>query len=996
MASSTAPIAGMRTAGKAALLFVAFLSNCYLTVMLSRHTGSFAVVWPADAVVLGVLLLSRPREWPACILAAGAGNFAAIMLAGDSALTALGFAASNMTELVVAATTLHRFRAPSGWLTTVKSLMLLLGIAGILAPAIGASISAAVGHLSFHVPYLLVWRNRLIADTVGMLVIVPLLLAWLRGAAAAAENRRRPQEAFLIATGLIGATALTLIQSDGSLAANHMSLILALPFQIWATLRFGARGATIANAFVGLAGIAAILAAGATPPGPNNAAETLIALQALLAATSLSTLLLAAALDERRAAEKRLRDAFDSIGAGFALFDADDRLVLSNSMHQRMYAKNADLMVPGVRFEDILRGSVARGQHPDATGRVDAWVKERLQRHLNPGDPIEQDRGDGQWLLICERRTSDGGIVGTWTDISRQKAQEETLRRNDTRLRQAEVRARAAEERLRDVIESMNEGLTAYDADGRLVLTNRRTLEIYPTLADVLVPGATFEDFLRQGVARGVFDTGGAPMDAFLAEHAALPTDRRKDLEADLTDGRWLLVSRQRTSDGGMVHVRTDITRLKQQERALRENEERLRLAEARLRDAIEQLDEAFVLFDSDDRLVLCNEKFRQICDESVHPIVPGITFETIVRDRAEGGFVADAVGRVEEWVAERMQRHRNPTSAFELQQTDGRWLLIADRRTADGGYVGIRTEITRLKHQERELKDNEDRLRGMLRELEESHAKLERQSFMLTKLAEEAAVRGQQAQAANTAKSQFLANISHELRTPLNAILGFSEIMKGEMLGPLGSRQYRGYAADIHDSGTLLLSVIDDLLDLSKIEAGKYELHEQDCRPESVLRDAVRIVAERANSAGVRIHLRPVTDLPGLRADNRLIKQVLLNLLSNSIKFTPSGGTITLAAAVDAEGSLSLSVADTGIGIPGDQLERVLQPFVQVENIMTRSHTGTGLGLPLCKALMDLHGGRLTLASEPGNGTVATISFPRERSILSDDHGATVAASAA
>ena len=994
MALSTTPVSGIRTAGKAALIFAAFLLSCSLAVALSRLTGAFAVVWPADAIVLGILLLSQPREWPACILAAGAGNTATILLAGDGPLTAFGFAASNMTELLVAASVLQCFRAPSGWLASVRSLMVLLGVAGVLAPTLGASISGAVIHFSFHAPYLSVWRNRLIADTVGMLVIVPLLLAWLRGTAAAPEIRQRPGEIVLIAAGLIGATALTLAQPDSSLAANHMSLILALPFQIWATLRFGARGATVANAFVGLAGIVTILTTDVVP-GATGAGESLIALQALLAATSLSTLLLAAALNERRAAEARLRDAFDSIGAGFALFDADDRLVLSNSMHQKMYAKNADLMVPGARFEDMLRGSVARGQHPDAIGRVDEWMKERLHQHLHPGDPIEQYRGDGQWLLICERQTSDGGIVGTWTDISRQKAQEETLLGNEARLREAEARARGAEARLRDVIESMNEGLAAYDAAGRLVLTNRRTLEMYPTLAEVLVPGATFEDFLRQGVARGVFDTGGSPMDAFLREHLDVPADRRKSLEADLLDGRWLLVSRQRTSDGGMVHVRTDITRLKQQEQALRENEERLRLAEARLRDAIEQLDEAFVLFDADDRLVLCNEKFREICDESAHPVVPGITFETIVRDRAEGGFVADAVGREEEWIAERMQRHRNPKSPFELEQTDGRWLLIADRRTADGGYVGIRTEITRLKHQERALKDNEERLRGMLRELEESHAKLERQSIMLTKLADEAAERGQQAQAANRAKSQFLANISHELRTPLNAILGFSEIMKEEMLGPLGSRQYRGYAGDIHESGTLLLSVIDDLLDLSKIEAGKYELHEQDCRPESILRDTVRIVAERANSAGVKVQQRTAPDLPGLRADSRLIKQVLLNLLSNSIKFTPSGGMITVAATVDGDGALSLSVADTGIGIPGDQLERVLQPFVQVENIMTRSHSGTGLGLPLCKALMELHDGRLTLESEPGNGTVVTIRFPPERSIPAD-RSAAVAASAA
>jgi len=1124
MSISATPGSATRTAGKAALLFVLYLLSMYATIALSRHIDSFAVVWPATAIAVAFLLLAPPREWPAYVLAAGIANVVAIMLAGRGLPAAAEFAACNLLEMLLAATALHRLRAPGGWLATVRSLVAFLSVAGAMVPAISAALVAAILHATFDAPYWAVFQNRWVADGVGMLIIAPLLLAWLRPETAPPEKRPGAVETMAVAAGLVAATALTFSRSSGSLAAHHTSLVLALPFQIWATLRFGARGATTANAFVVLVGIAGMMVAGGAPLNQEGAADALIALQAFLAATSLATLLLAAALTERRTAEIRLRDAVESIGAGFALFDADDRLVLSNSMHGRMYAKNAKMLVPGTRFEDILRGSVARGQHPDADGRSDDWVTERMRRHLNPGDPIEQHIGNGQWLLICERRTSDGGIVGTWTDISRQKAQEDALRENEAQLRLAEARARAAEARLRDAIDNMHEGLTLYDADGRLVLTNRRMQEIYPNLSDVLAPGTTYEEFLRQGVARGIFTTDGRSIDAWLPEFMRLPLDQRQDVETDLADGRWLLISRQRTADGGTVQVRTDITRLKQQENALRENEERLRLAEARLRDAvesigegislfdaedrlvlsnsahrrwygkgadlfvpgtrfediiragialghhpdaagreeawvaerlhrhrnpgepfeqpigegrwervserrtsdggtvgvwtdisglklqeetlrrngeqlraaeararaaeqqlldaIEQLDEAFVLFDAEDRLILCNERFRELCNESAHPVVPGITFETIVRDCAEGGFIADAEGRVEEWIAERMQRHRKPGAPFELQQADGRWLLIADRRTADGGYVGIRTDISRLKNQGLELKNNEERLRGMLRELEESHAKLERQSFMLTKLADEAAARGAQAQSANLAKSQFLANVSHELRTPLNAILGFSEIMKDEILGPLGSAQYRGYAADIHDSGTLLLSVINDLLDLSKIEAGKYELHEEDCTPAAILRDAIRLVAERADAAGVGIRQRVPAGLPGLRADGRLVKQILLNLLTNAIKFTPAGGTITLGAEVAAEGGLSLTVTDTGIGIPLDQMERVLQPFIQVESIMTRSHTGTGLGLPLCKALAELHGARLLLASEIGHGTTATIAFPAERTI--------------
>ncbi|MGH6929568.1 MAG: PAS-domain containing protein, partial [Dongiaceae bacterium] len=642
-------------------------------------------------------------------------------------------------------------------------------------------------------------------------------------------------------------------------------------------------------------------------------------------------------------------------------------------MHREMYAENREVLVPGAKFEDIVRSSAARGLHPSAAGREEEWVRERLQRHLNPGEPIEQDRGNGQWLLICERKMSDGGIVGTWTDISRLKAQESKLIASEQRMRVAESRARSAEGRLRDAIESMNEGFTAYDAKGRLTLTNKRMHEIYQSLADLLVPGSKFEDFLRGGVARGVFDTGGQTMDAFLAEHMNLPVGRRMALEADLADGRWLLVSRQRTADGGSVHVRTDITRLKQQEQELRENEERLRQAEARLRDAIESLNAAFALFDAQDRLVLCNGKYRELCEDIADCIVPGTTFETIVRRRVADGIIAEAIGQEEEWIAQRLQRHRYPGAAIEVMQSNGQWLMMAERRTADGGYVAIGTDVTRLKRQEQALMDNEDQLRGMLRELEESHAQLERQSIELTRLAEQAEAQGEAARAANAAKSEFLAHMSHELRTPLNSIIGFSEIMKTELLGPIGTPKYKSYAIDIHDSGTHLLNLINDLLDLAKIEAGRSELYEENCDLAQIIAASVHLLAEPAQRAGVTLSQHCDPTLPLLRGDERKIRQILLNLLSNAIKFTPAGGGVSVRARLLGDGAVTMSVADTGIGIPPDQIERVMEPFTQVEHVLSRSYAGTGLGLPLCKELAQLHGGTLVLTSIVGAGTTVT-----------------------
>ena len=237
-------------------------------------------------------------------------------------------------------------------------------------------------------------------------------------------------------------------------------------------------------------------------------------------------------------------------------------------------------------------------------------------------------------------------------------------------------------------------------------------------------------------------------------------------------------------------------------------------------------------------------------------------------------------------------------------------------------------------------------------------------------------------AEAANRSKSEFLANVSHELRTPLNAIIGFSEVMEHQMFGPLGNDHYRDYARDIRLSGTHLLEVINDILDLAKVEAGKIELQEQQVDIERVIESTVRLVRERAASRNIDLSVRIPDRLPELWADERKIKQILINLLSNAIKFTPEGGAVTVSATRDDGGRISLAVADTGIGIAKESLEVVLAPFGQVDSALSRKHTGTGLGLPLSKSLAELHGASLDLESELGKGTTVTVRFPQDRLI--------------
>lgn len=238
------------------------------------------------------------------------------------------------------------------------------------------------------------------------------------------------------------------------------------------------------------------------------------------------------------------------------------------------------------------------------------------------------------------------------------------------------------------------------------------------------------------------------------------------------------------------------------------------------------------------------------------------------------------------------------------------------------------------------------------------------------------------QAHAASRSKSEFLASLSHELRTPLNAVIGFSEMLMMEYWGPLGDGHYKEYAGDIHTAGKHLLSLINEVLDLTKVEAGRFELHDELVAVPEVARQCLTLVSERALRNNLALHLSIDEDLVPLRADARVLRQILLNLLANAIKFTPSGGTVTTAASVTADGWLALSVTDTGIGIAPEDFHRVLEPFGQVDSELARLHSAesTGLGLPLCRRFVELHGGELKLESTPGHGTTVTALFPPER----------------
>jgi signal transduction histidine kinase len=297
-------------------------------------------------------------------------------------------------------------------------------------------------------------------------------------------------------------------------------------------------------------------------------------------------------------------------------------------------------------------------------------------------------------------------------------------------------------------------------------------------------------------------------------------------------------------------------------------------------------------------------------------------------------------------YVRERMATHRDwSRKPMQQQMKDGSWVLVGEYKTADGGTFMIRTDVTELKQAEETIQRAKE-----------------------------------EAEAANRTKSEFLANMSHELRTPLNAIIGFSDAIKSKLFGPLGNERYESYIDYIHDSGQHLLSLINDILDLSKVEAGALTLHEEAVDLSKVMDQCRKLIETDTEERGLRLVVRIARDLPRMRADERKMKQILINLLSNAVKFTPEGGQITVTARIDGRRHLVITVSDTGIGMSEQDMKKAMTAFGQIDSRLARRHEGTGLGLPLTRGLVDAHGGTMHLKSGRKRGTAVTLLFPPER----------------
>ena len=470
------------------------------------------------------------------------------------------------------------------------------------------------------------------------------------------------------------------------------------------------------------------------------------------------------------------------------------------------------------------------------------------------------------------------------------------------------------------------------------------------------------DDGSLYGIASHLAETSDGTIDrAFRMQHAS---------------GAWVWLRARAelvNQEGGthVVGIAVDITEEKK-------FAERTATADVRLRDAVESISEAFVLWDADDRLVLCNSKFQQLYGLPDRLIEAGSTFAEVTEAGRQPIMLTPL--RSED-------RPEEGARSYEAQIAEGGWLKISERRTKDGGFVSVGTDITELKRHEERLMESEKRQMATIVDLRHSQQALEIQAQQLAELAQKYSEEKNRAEDANRAKSEFLANMSHELRTPLNAIIGFSEIMESGMFGELGADKYHEYCRDIMDSGRYLLDVINDILDMSKIEAGRLRLDIEELHLDSIVTEALRVMSVKAEEKRLEI-LSNVAPGLALRCDRRALKQIMLNLLANSVKFTQEGGRVAVRAR-ESCGYALLTIEDSGIGISRSALRKLGRPFEQVESHITKTQTGSGLGLAIAKSLVELHRGQMRIRSVENVGTAVFIRLPLDGPALAEQNAA-------
>ncbi|WP_424810410.1 PAS-domain containing protein [Roseococcus sp. YIM B11640] len=606
---------------------------------------------------------------------------------------------------------------------------------------------------------------------------------------------------------------------------------------------------------------------------------------------------------------------------GIVLYDAEQRLVAANALAGELMGVPDLLRRPGITQREILVEQRARGIFgADAT--AENWENYFQQLDRTQPQRVQRNLPDGRRLDIASDPTPDGGHVVSISDIS------------------ALVRAEEAAEQRAGVLKTMLEnnisGVMLYDRDSRLVAFNALAAEMtgMPGLGGLI--GQTLAQNLEVQAASGNF---GSPEAAEARRRRLLSLDRSKSHRSQRVteDGRVLVVASDPTPDGGFVISLQDVTAVARAEAEVARRAEILGMMLGNIRHGI-------MLFGADRRLVAANPKMHEMLELPEGVLRPGITHEEMVDiffQRGEYGQGPEGRARSD---AIKYRDRAKPILSVRTRP-DGAILEVVSDPTPDGGWVVTYTDVT-----------EDRRIRAELDAAREA------------------------AEAASRAKSRFLATMSHELRTPLNAVIGFSEVLQGGAT----PEQVQEFAASIQEAGRHLLTLIDDILDVTRAEGGSLPVVIEKVSLQPLMEGAVRIIGGMASSSGLQLRLDAPEHLPQLRADERRLRQVLLNLLSNATKFTPQGGQVTLSARLATPG-LVIEVKDTGIGIEPKDLARVFEPFTQLDSALSRRFPGSGLGLHLCRALIEAQGGTLELESTPGQGTTARITFPADHLLAPD-----------
>jgi PAS domain S-box-containing protein len=664
------------------------------------------------------------------------------------------------------------------------------------------------------------------------------------------------------------------------------------------------------------------------------------------------SLLIANLLFNQRAkalrSSEQLHAAIDVLYDGFVLFDADDRLIVCNQRYRDMYAASAPAIYPGAKFEDILRYGLEHGQYDAAKGREEEWFAERVEAHRQTNYTLEQQLNQGLWLRVREMETPDGGRVGIRVDITEQVVSRQ--------------RALVAETRLRDAIEAVPASFWLFDPDEQLELLNGRALQSVQDDGSDIAVGLTLEEFVATIVSHEVPGYEGEEADRRQAHLLRQLRTNTAEFELHLGEDSWFKYLSHRTAEGGTVCFGVDVSELMLHERWLQQSNTRLRdalkerdAAESRLADVADISNEWFWEQDDRMRVTFVSPGFERATGIPAADLIGKKRSELIIED---AGFdsgdkhtIAERIGAREAFRGYIYQANLTPGVETWLR-TSGK--PIYDDNGVFRGYIGTAADVTQLYSALRDAKR------------------------------------------ADEAKTQFLNVISHELRTPMTIVLGFNAFLLSiENLPEF--RQFRKTLASIDDpaleaeyvaavsqvrrfsekiqaAGDQLQNLIQDMLDLARIEANTMHINARQVRASPVVDSIIDQMQPLAKEKGIRI-VGEVEDVD-VKCDETRLRQILINLIANAIKFTDTG-SITVRTE-DVDGMIAFTVEDTGIGIPQEAIPTIFERFTQVDISSTRNKGGAGLGLSISKELIRLQGGTISATSEQGKGTKIRFTIPR------------------